>query len=174
MNVNLNTQTGPWKLRLSFDPVPQTEPVAQTASSVNSGMSHGEACLPCSSRESHMPWTPRKEGGRTYRRAPCKGRSEGTKTLPTWPILAQGWRARDLILSHEDDWRQSLSFTISWSLLIGYPIQPSHPLLLTSPPALNLSQHQGLFQWVRFLHHVAKGLELQHQSSPWIFRVDCL
>ena len=27
-------------------------------------------------------------------------------------------------------------------------IQPSHPLLPTSPPALNLSQHQGLFQWV--------------------------
>ena len=25
-------------------------------------------------------------------------------------------------------------------------IQPSHPLLLSSPPALNLSQHQGLFQ----------------------------
>ena len=102
MNVNLNTQTGPWKLTLSFDPLPQTEPVAQTTS-VNSGMTRGEACLPWNSRESHMPWTPRKEGGRTYRRAPCKGRSEGTKTLPTWPILAQGWRARDLILSHEDD-----------------------------------------------------------------------
>ena len=25
-------------------------------------------------------------------------------------------------------------------------IQPSHPLLSPSPPALNLSQHQGLFQ----------------------------
>ena len=27
-------------------------------------------------------------------------------------------------------------------------IQPSHPLLSPSPPAFNLSQHQGLFQWV--------------------------
>ena len=27
-------------------------------------------------------------------------------------------------------------------------IKPSHPLLPTSPPAFNLSQHQGLFQWV--------------------------
>ena len=27
-------------------------------------------------------------------------------------------------------------------------IQPSHPLLTLSPPALNLSQHQGLLQWV--------------------------
>ena len=26
-------------------------------------------------------------------------------------------------------------------------IQPSHPLLLPSPPILNLSQHQGLFLW---------------------------
>ena len=27
-------------------------------------------------------------------------------------------------------------------------IQPSQPLLSPSPPALNLSHHQGLFQWV--------------------------
>ena len=30
--------------------------------------------------------------------------------------------------------------------LVGDAIQPSHPLLPLSPPALNLSQHQGLFQ----------------------------
>ena len=29
---------------------------------------------------------------------------------------------------------------------VGDAIQPSHPLLSPSPPALNLSQHQGLFQ----------------------------
>ena len=29
---------------------------------------------------------------------------------------------------------------------IGDAIQPSHPLLSPSPPASNLSQHQGLFQ----------------------------
>ena len=45
-------------------------------------------------------------------------------------------------------------------------IQPSHPLSSPSPPAFNLSQHQGLFQWVNSLHQVAKVLEfqLQHQS----------
>ena len=53
-------------------------------------------------------------------------------------------------------------------------IQPSHPLLSSSPPALNPSQHQGLFQWVSFLHQAAKVLELQHQSFQWIFRVDFL
>ena len=53
-------------------------------------------------------------------------------------------------------------------------IQPFHPLSPTSLPALNLSQHQGLFQWVGSLHQVAKVLELQlqHQSCQWIFWVD--
>ena len=55
-------------------------------------------------------------------------------------------------------------------------IQPSHPLSSPSPPALNLSQHQGLFQWVDSLHQVAKVLEfqLQYQSFQWIFRTDFL
>ena len=47
--------------------------------------------------------------------------------------------------------------------------QPSHPLSSPSPPAFNLSQHQGLFQWVSSSHQVAKVLEfqLQHQSFQW-------
>ena len=53
-------------------------------------------------------------------------------------------------------------------------IQSSHPLSSPSPPALNLSQHQGLFQWVRSLHQVAKVLELQQWSFQWIFRTDIL
>ena len=32
---------------------------------------------------------------------------------------------------------------------VGDAIQPSHPLSSPSPPAFNLPQHQGLFQWVR-------------------------
>ena len=42
---------------------------------------------------------------------------------------------------------------------VGDGIQPSHSLLSPSPPAFNLSQHQGLFQWVSSLHQVAKVLE---------------
>ena len=55
-------------------------------------------------------------------------------------------------------------------------IQPSHPLSSPSPPAFNLSQHQGLFKWASSLHQVAKLLEfqLQHQSFQWIFRTDVL
>ena len=44
---------------------------------------------------------------------------------------------------------------------VGDAIQPFHPLLPPSPPVLNLSQHQGLFQSVSSSHQVAKVLELQ-------------
>ena len=59
---------------------------------------------------------------------------------------------------------------------VGDAIQPFHLLSSPSPPAFNLSQHQGLFQWVSSLHQVAKVLELQfqHQSFQWIFRTDFL
>ena len=55
-------------------------------------------------------------------------------------------------------------------------IQPSHPLSSLSPPVFNLSQHQGLFQWVGSSHQVAIVLELQlqHQSFQWIFRTGFL
>ena len=47
---------------------------------------------------------------------------------------------------------------------------------LASPPDLNLSKHQGLFQWVSSSHQMAKALELQlqHQSFQWIFRLHFL
>ena len=59
---------------------------------------------------------------------------------------------------------------------VGDIIQPSHPLSSPSPPALNLSQHQVLFQRVSSSHQVAKVLEfqLQHQSFQWISRTDFL
>ena len=64
---------------------------------------------------------------------------------------------------------------------LGDAIQPSHPLSFPSPPAFNLSQHQGLFKWVSSSHQVAKVLEfqLQHQSfhEYWVlisFRMDWL
>ena len=48
---------------------------------------------------------------------------------------------------------------------IGDAMQPSHPLSSPSPPAFNLSQQQGLFQWVGSLHQVAKVLNLQFQTN---------
>ena len=61
---------------------------------------------------------------------------------------------------------------------VGDAIQPSHPLPSPSLPALNLSHHQGPFQWVSSSHQVAKVLEfqLQHQSYSGLisFRMDWL
>ena len=50
-------------------------------------------------------------------------------------------------------------------------ILPSHPLLPSSPFALNLCHHPCFFQWVSSLHQVAKVLELQQKSFQWIFRI---
>ena len=66
----------------------------------------------------------------------------------------------------------SLCITNSWSLLKFMSIEsvmPSNhlkPLSSPSPPAFNLSQHQGLFKSVSSSHQVAKVLkfQLQHQS----------
>ena len=59
---------------------------------------------------------------------------------PLWPIdcnmpgLPVCHQLPDLALTH-----------VHW---VGDAIQPSHPLLSPFPPTFNLSQHQGLFQWV--------------------------
>ena len=38
-------------------------------------------------------------------------------------------------------------------------IQPSHPLSSPSPPALNLSQHQGLCKWASSSHQVSSSVQ---------------
>ena len=79
-----------------------------------------------------------------------------------------------------------LSFTTSQILLKLMSIDlvmPSNHLIPLLPPsllALNLSQYQGLSQWVSSSHQVAEVLESQphHQSFQWIgetsFRIDRL
>ena len=59
---------------------------------------------------------------------------------------------------------------------ISDAIQPSHPLMPSDLSALNISQHQGLFQWVSCSHQMTKILEfqLQHQFFQWVFRIDFL
>ena len=53
-----------------------------------------------------------------------------------------------------------------------HPTISSSVVPFSSNLSFNLSQHQGLFKWVRSSHQVAKVLEfqLQHQSFKWIFR----
>ena len=51
-------------------------------------------------------------------------------------------------------------------------IQPSHSLSSPSPPAFNLSWHQGLFQWVSSSHQVALlTLKKRDKKIPWPFSV---
>ena len=85
------------------------------------------------------------------------------------PVVVQSL-SRDLppsVLYHLPEFAQTHAYQA------GDATHPSHPL---PPPslALHLSQHQGLFHLVGFLHQVAKVLELQlqHQFFQWIFRVD--
>ena len=54
---------------------------------------------------------------------------------------------------------------------VGDAIPPSYPLFSPSSPAFNLSQHQGLSQWVSSSHQVAKVfkvLELIYTMGPII------
>ena len=64
---------------------------------------------------------------------------------------------------------------------VGDAIQPSHHLSSPSPSDFNLSQHQGLLQWVNSLHQVAKvcssgfGISSSNEYSGVIsFRIDWL
>ena len=65
--------------------------------------------------------------------------------------------------------QQLPEFTQTHLHWIGDAIQPSYPLSSPSPSDFNLSQHQGLFQWISSLHQVAKVLkfQFQHQSFQW-------
>ena len=67
-------------------------------------------------------------------------------------------------------------FTQTHDHWVSDAIQPSHSLSSPSPPTVDLSQHQGIFQWVSSSHQVAKLLEiqLQHQSFQWTLRIDLL
>ena len=63
---------------------------------------------------------------------------------------------------------------------VGDAIQPPHPLSSPSPPAHNLSQHQGRFKWVGSLHQMAKYWSFSFSISPpneysglISFRMDC-
>ena len=53
---------------------------------------------------------------------------------------------------------------------VGDAIQSSHPLSSPSPPALNLSQHQGLFQWVSSSHQVATNVYWINKSGKWFLQ----
>ena len=96
--------------------------------------------------------------------------SSVTQSCPTL------WDPMDCSTPGLPDHHQLLELAQTHVHRVSDAIQPSHSLLSPFPPAFNLSQHQGLFQWLSSSHQVAKLLEfqLQHQSFQWIFRTDFL
>jgi len=78
-------------------------------------------------------------------------------SLPSWKGL---WLL--LLFSRYHQLQEFAQTHLHW---VGDAIQPSHPLYSPVLPAFNLSQHQGLFQWVSSSHQVAKILELQASAS---------
>ena len=62
---------------------------------------------------------------------------------------------------------QLLELTQTHVYWVGDTIQLSHSLQFPSPPAFNLSQHQGLFEWVSSSHQMAKVLEFQLQNQSF-------
>ena len=89
---------------------------------------------------------------------------------PVWQLLQSLSQVRFFATPWTAALQSSLSFTISQSSLklmsieSVMPSKPSCPLSPSTPPALNLSQHQSLFQWVGSSYQVAKVLKLQDQS----------
>ena len=76
---------------------------------------------------------------------------------------------------------QLLEFAQTHVHQVGDAIQPSHPLSSPSPPAFNLSQHLGLFQWVNSSHKWPKYWSFSFSINPSIeysgpisFRMDWL
>ena len=83
-----------------------------------------------------------------------------TKSCPTLYKLIDCSPPASSVLHYLLEFAQT---SVHW---IDDPIQPSRPLLPSFPPALNLSQDQGLFQWVSSLHHVARVLGFSFRVSP--------
>ena len=60
---------------------------------------------------------------------------------------------------------QLLEFTQTHACRVSDAIQPSHPLSSPSPPAFNLSQHQGLSRWVSFLQSGGQSIGVSASAS---------
>ena len=80
------------------------------------------------------------------------------QSLSHFWLFATPWTAaRQASLSITNS-RSPTQTHVHW---VSDAIQPSHPLSSPFPPALNLSQHQGLFKWVSSSHqYPCKLLEI--------------
>ena len=97
--------------------------------------------------------------------------------LPVKPTMwLEGWKFQCHSLTHPrppEEWRlrrlnQETNVDIYTLLCVKQIMLTCDITQGLSPPAFfNLSQHQGLFQWVSSLHQVAKVLEIQHEHQSF-------
>ena len=100
----------------------------------------------------------------------------GTRRTIQFSSVAQSCDPMDCSMPGFPVQHQFLEFAQTHVHPVGDAIQTSHPLLSPSLPAFNLSQHQGLFQWVISSHRVTKywSFSFSIKSFQWIFRTDFL
>ena len=93
-------------------------------------------------------------------------------------VMSNSLRPHELQQARHPVDHQLLEFTQTHVHWVDDAMQPSRPLSSPSPPALSLSQHQGLFKWVSSSHQVAKYWSFSFSISPsnehpgLIFRMD--
>ena len=89
----------------------------------------------------------------------CNHHRSVSSVTQSCPTLCHPMNCSMLGLPVHHQLPESTQTHVHW---VGDAIQPSHPLLSSSLPALNLSQHQGLFKWVirrgfRLLLYLQRG-----------------
>ena len=113
------------------------------------------------------PWSrAREKGKRAYEQKTQPPLRSAITQFSSVQSLSRVWLCdpMDCSIPGFPVYHQLPEFTQAHVHWISDAIQPSHPLSSPSPTALNLSQHQGLFQWVSSSHQVAKVLEFQFQQ----------
>ena len=97
--------------------------------------------------------------------------SSVAQSFPTF-CNPMNWGTPGFLVHH-----QLLELTQTHVHQVGDAIQPSHHQSSPSPPAFNLSQHQGLFKWVSSSHRWPKDWSFSFSISPsslLLFRTDLL
>ena len=106
---------------------------------------------------------PSRWPGRVWGMGSWLSKNQFSSVAQSCPILFDPMKCstRGLPVHH-----QLLEFTQTHIHWVSDAIQPSHPLLSPSPPALNLSQHQGLFKWVTLCIRWPKYWSFSFSISP--------
>ena len=184
MNIVYKNKPGKFEVRTTVNK-PQSSRLLVTSQQARAALLHRwvwrwAECIPCP-----HPRLGSKRGSMKGNALCWTGFDSGV--FPEWCLTVVAVQSLNCVWLFVTPWtaahQASPSLTNSWSLLKLMSIELVmpfnhliHPLSSPSPPIFNISQHQGLFQWVSSSHEVAKGLEfpLQHQSFQWIFRTDFL